>query len=121
MSLLRLIFSGVRFHWRAHLGAFLGALLCTAVLTGALFVADSLKGTLRFQAEARVGFVKTALSGGEKLFRSALASAVARDAAPVLLLQGSLVKSDGAGRLKQGSGAGSGWTVLGIGSSGGSA
>jgi len=41
------------------------------------------------------------LSGGEKLFRSDLASSVATDAAPVLFLQGSVTTADGTGRLNK--------------------
>ncbi len=101
MSFLQLVFLGLRFHWRAHFGAFVGSVLCTTVLAGSFLVADSLRGTLRDQATARVGHVQSALSAGEKLFRSTLASEVARDAAPALLLRGCVSKADGTARLNQ--------------------
>jgi putative ABC transport system permease protein len=101
MTLPHLVWEGIRYHWRAHLGACLGAALCAMVLTGALLVGDSLRGTLREQAEARVGQAQSALVGGEHLFRSALASEISSDAAAVLFLRGSAGKSDGSARLNQ--------------------
>jgi len=78
-----------------------GAALCAMVLTGSLLVGDSLKGTLRAQAQARVGRVESALLGGEHFFRSALAAEISNEAAPVLLLRGSASKADGSARLNQ--------------------
>jgi len=101
MTILRMAFEGVRFHWRAHLGACIGAALCAMVLTGSLLVGDSLKGTLRAQAQARVGRVESALVGGEHFFRSALAAEISNEAAPVLFLRGSASKADGSARLNQ--------------------
>ncbi|MEY5027506.1 MAG: hypothetical protein RLZZ244_3034, partial [Verrucomicrobiota bacterium] len=101
MTMFRMLWSGLLFHRRAHLGAGLGAALCAMVLSGALLVGDSLKGTLRSQAEARVGRVRSALLGGEKLFRSQLAEEVGPRTTPVLMLRGSVAKADGGGRLNQ--------------------
>ncbi len=101
MTLPRLVWNGIRYHWRAHLGACLGAALCALVLTGALLVGDSLRGTLQQQAAARVGRVEAALVGGEHFFRSALALELSNDAAPVLFLRGSASKGDGSARLNQ--------------------
>ena len=101
MTLPRLIWEGIRYHWRAHLGACIGAALCALVLTGALLVGDSLRGTLQQQAAARVGRVQAALVGGEHFFRSALAQEISNDAAPVLFLRGSASKGDGSARLNQ--------------------
>ncbi|MEY2600211.1 MAG: hypothetical protein RLZZ142_2470, partial [Verrucomicrobiota bacterium] len=101
MTMFRMLWSGLLFHRRAHLGAGLGAALCAMVLSGALLVGDSLKGTLRSQAEARVGRVRSALLGGEKLFRSQLAEEVGPRTTPVLMLRGSISKADGGGRLNR--------------------
>ena len=101
MTLTRLIWDGIRYHWRAHLGACIGAALCALVLTGALLVGDSLRGTLQQHAAARVGRVVAALVGGEHFFRSALAQEISNDAAPVLFLRGSTSKGDGSARLNQ--------------------
>ena len=101
MSFFRLIRSGLTHHWRAHLGALLGTVLCSMVLTGSLLVGDSLRGTLRSHAQARVGRVESALVGGETLFRSALAEAIGPKLAPALLLRGSVAKPDGKARINQ--------------------
>ena len=101
MTIFRLAWSGIRYQWRAHLGAALGAALCSMVLTGSLLIGDSLKGTLQEQAAARVGRVNSALVGGEHFFRSALAAEISSEAAPVLLLRGSATKADGSARLNQ--------------------
>jgi putative ABC transport system permease protein len=101
MTLPCLIWDGIRYHWRAHFGACVGAALCALVITGALLVGDSLRGTLHQQAAARVGRVVAALVGGEHFFRSALAQNISNDAAPVLFLRGSASKGDGSARLNQ--------------------
>jgi putative ABC transport system permease protein len=101
MTLLKLVLAGLRYHWRAHAGAFAGAALCAMVLVGSLLVGDSLRGTLRDQARSRTGSVLSALVGGERMFRTALAAEIAADVSPVLLLRGSASRADGSARLNQ--------------------
>ena len=101
MTLFKLVLAGLRYHWRSHAGAFAGAALCGMVLVGSLLVGDSLRGTLRDQARSRTGTVLSALAGGERLFRTALAAEVAADVSPVLLLRGSASRADGSARLNQ--------------------
>lgn len=101
MTIFRMALEGIRYHWRAHFGAGIGAALCAMVLTGSLLVGDSLKGTLNAQAQARVGRVESALVGGEHFFRGALAGEISNEAAPVLFLRGSASKADGSARLNQ--------------------
>src|SRR6187399_64939 len=66
MSSLSLISRSLRFYWRTHLGVVLGTALAALVLTGALMVGDSVKATLRAQAEARIGKVGEAFVCGER-------------------------------------------------------
>ena len=47
MTLKRLRLRNLLFHWRGNLAVFLGVVVGTAVLTGALLVGDSLRGSLR--------------------------------------------------------------------------
>jgi putative ABC transport system permease protein len=101
MTFLKLVLAGLRYHWRSHAGAFAGAALCAMVLVGSLLVGDSLRGTLRDQARARTGSVLSALLGGDRMFRSALAGEVSADVAPVLLLRGSASRADASARLNQ--------------------
>lgn len=63
----------VAFFFRSHLGTILGAAIATAVLTGALLVGDSVRGSLRSMALARLGKIDAALASGDRLFRSELA------------------------------------------------
>src|SRR5688572_8280184 len=63
----------VAFYFRSHLGTILGAAIATAVLTGALLVGDSVRGSLRSMALARLGKIDAALASGDRLFRSELA------------------------------------------------
>ncbi len=95
-----LVLRGLRYHWRSHLGVFLGALLATAILVGALAVGDSVRYSLREIALARLGQVSLVLSGQSRLFRGALADQVSKDlgapVAPVLTLRGT-ASFDGGG------------------------
>jgi ABC-type lipoprotein release transport system permease subunit len=101
MTAAMLVLSGARYYWRTHLGVVLGAALAAMVLTGSLLVGDSVKATLLRQAKLRVGRADVALVGGDHFFRSRLADDIGADAAPALLLRGSLVRADGAARVNQ--------------------
>ncbi len=96
-----LVLRGARFYWRTHLGVILGAALAAMVLTGSLLVGDSVKATLRRQAELRIGQTQVALVGGNRFFRSQLADGLGSDAAPTLLLRGSVARADGTARVNQ--------------------
>jgi ABC-type lipoprotein release transport system permease subunit len=74
MNSATLILRSLRYHARAHLGALLGAVVGSAVLVGALVVGDSVRGSLRDMALARLGSTDTALSGGDRFFRARLAN-----------------------------------------------
>src|SRR5712671_575964 len=78
MTLATLILRSVRFHARAHLGALLGAAIGSAVLIGALVVGDSVRGSLREMALARLGKVRLALAANDRFFRAALAEDLQR-------------------------------------------
>lgn len=93
------------FYWRTHLGVILGTALAALVLTGALFVGDSVKATLRSQAEARVGKIGEVLVTGERFMNWPADPAkritafsddlrVRTDASGLLLLQGTVVRPD---------------------------
>jgi ABC-type lipoprotein release transport system permease subunit len=93
MSLTRLLLRNLFWHWRGNLAVMLGVALGTAVLTGALLVGDSLRGSLRELTLDRLGWVDYALVGG-RFIRQDVAEEMTRDAvadriAPALLLRGS--------------------------------
>src|SRR5688572_29718361 len=108
MNSFALVRSSLRFFWRTHLGVILGTALAALVLTGALLVGDSVKATLRKQAEARVGRIGEAFVTGERFVRWAkdpkerkiVAGSIrpTSDAAGVLLLQGTAVRPDQSAR-----------------------
>ncbi len=77
MTVWTLILRSLRFHARVHLGALLGAAVGSAVLIGALVVGDSVRGSLRDLALARLGRVQLALAANDRFFRAALAEELA--------------------------------------------
>ncbi|HKY31882.1 MAG TPA: ABC transporter permease [Candidatus Polarisedimenticolia bacterium] len=66
----------------------LGAAVCCAVVTGALVVGDSVRGSLRGLALDRLGRIEQAITA-ERFMPETAAAALGPGAAPVLLLQGS--------------------------------
>ena len=112
MTLWTLALRSLRFHARAHLGVLLGATVGAAVLIGALLVGDSVRGSLRDMALARLGKVHYALDGGDRFFREELGNdlvGLARqfvnvqpsEIAPALRLHGTATTSDGATRANR--------------------
>ncbi len=84
-------------YWRMNLAVAAGAAVASAVLTGALLVGDSVRGSLRQLTLERLGAIDQALSG-QRFFRQELVPELAEQpafaerfsrAAPAILLQGS--------------------------------
>lgn len=73
MSFWRLVGSSLRFHWRINLAVALGVAAATAVLTGALLVGDSVRGSLRELTLDGLGRIDEALVT-DRFFRTALAA-----------------------------------------------
>jgi ABC-type lipoprotein release transport system permease subunit len=91
MNLGRLVWRNLVFHWRGNGAVFLGVVVGTAVLTGALLVGDSLRGNLRDLAQEQLGWVDQALVSG-RFLRASLATDLPaeRTAAVIYFLQGSV-------------------------------
>ena len=102
MTLRTLIARSLRFHWRAHLGVVLGAAIGSAALIGALIVGDSVRESLRERALQRLGRVTQALTGGDRLFRAALAEELSANDGSIhtalISLSGTAVRQDGEAR-----------------------
>lgn len=102
MTQWTLIRRSLRFHARSHLGAFLGAVVGCGVLIGALVVGDSVRGSLREMALARLGKTEFALTGNDRFFRAELGVSISASSqsavVPILQLQGIASLSDGAAR-----------------------
>ncbi|MEE9127650.1 MAG: ABC transporter permease, partial [Planctomycetota bacterium] len=89
-----LVWRSLRYFWRSHLGVLLGAACATAVLVGALAVGDSVRLSLRAQAQNRIGYVAGALVVRDRYFPADLADRLQQGLggiapfAPLLQLQG---------------------------------
>src|SRR6516225_4732561 len=91
MTTFRLILRNLLFHWRGNFAVLLGVVVGTAVLTGALLVGDSLRGSLRDLTLRRLGWVDEALIA-PRFFRDGLAEELASSQSaerlcPCILLQ----------------------------------
>ena len=90
------------YFWRIQLAVLLGAAVATAVLTGALLVGDSVRGSLRDLTLDRLGQIDYALVS-ERFFREELATDLShklegeaqfhRETVPVILLNGTAVNA----------------------------
>src|SRR5262249_4442047 len=105
----RLALDSLLHHWRLNLAVALGVIAGTAVLTGALLVGDSMRGSLLHLTLERLGRVDEALIT-DKFFRAELANEVAAEPefskdfdtiAPVLLIQGTVAQPDTGRRANQ--------------------
>lgn len=88
--------------WRIHLAVLLGTAVATAVLTGALLVGDSVRGSLRDLTLDRLGRIDYALVS-EQFFRGELAASLLseqalaeqfEDAVPAILLGGTAINAN---------------------------
>src|SRR5436305_5483814 len=96
MTPFKLLRRKLAFHRRGNLAVLLGVAVGTAVLTGALLVGDSLRGSLRDRALRQLGTMDYALVGPH-FFREALGKELEGDAATVcaaLVLRGTVTFRD---------------------------
>lgn len=111
MSLTKLILAGLRYYWRGGGAVLLAVAAATAVLTGALVVGDSMRGSLRHLLLDQLGSIDDALVT-DRFFRADLAAELAASpryqevfgaAVPCILVQGSVEhpRADGALRAAQ--------------------
>ena len=95
----------LRHYAKSHLGTLAGAVVAGAVLMGALSVGDSVRGSLREMALARLGSVEFALVAGDRIFRDALAEelqeGLGREVAGVLAALGTASGNGGQTRANQ--------------------
>jgi putative ABC transport system permease protein len=78
MSAWRFILRSLSHHWRINAAVAMGVMAATAVLTGALLVGDSVRGSLRTLALDRLGQIDEVLVT-EHFFRAELANELASD------------------------------------------
>jgi ABC-type lipoprotein release transport system permease subunit len=103
MSPRRLILLSLAHHWRLNAAVGLGVTAAAAVLTGALLVGDSVRGSLRDLTLDRLGRIDQVLLAN-RFFREELAGELAQSVAfqsdfsaavPLILLQGSVESATG--------------------------
>ncbi|HEY3418838.1 MAG TPA: ABC transporter permease [Armatimonadota bacterium] len=87
MTFRQLVLHNLRHYRRTGLIVAIGIALATAVLIGSLLVGDSVTGSLRSQALARLGTVDSALMA-QHFFRAQLAKALDKDTVALTLLRG---------------------------------
>src|SRR5437660_9044657 len=89
MTLRRLLWRNVTGHWRGNLAVLLGVAVATAVLTGALLVGDSLRGSLRDLTLRQLGWVDHVLISQHFIHEDLVDHVGANYICPAILLQGS--------------------------------
>lgn len=89
MTLSRLVLRNLGYHWRGNLAVMLGVAVASAVLTGALLVGDSLRGSLRARVERQLGGIDS-VARFPRAIRADIAAGLPGRVAPVLMLPGSL-------------------------------
>ncbi|HEV3021614.1 MAG TPA: ABC transporter permease, partial [Pirellulales bacterium] len=109
MSSWRFVFSSLVYHWRMNAAVALGVAVATAVLAGALFVGDSVRGSLRHLMLDRLGRIDDVLVS-DRMFSEALATELNAStnftegydvAIPAILLEGSLNQPDSGARANR--------------------
>ena len=107
MTSLRLILSSlIHYRW-VNLSVLAGVALTSAILSGALVVGDSVKESLRRNAEARLSGIGPVFLGGERFFTASLADRVAAklgdDAivAPILQIEATAASREGGRRVNR--------------------
>jgi putative ABC transport system permease protein len=88
----RLIFRSLFFYWRTNLPVIAGIAIAVAVMTGALMVGRSVRGSLQDLLFERIGNTETVVTA-DRFFSSDLAGSFATDgsACPILYLEGVLI------------------------------
>lgn len=103
MSIWRIVFANLKHSWRQHLGTCLGASLTSMILIGALTVGDSVRTTLLYNAQEKIGRASHLFISEEGYFHSDLAERIQKklpkntpaQLAPVLMAQGTISSADG--------------------------
>jgi putative ABC transport system permease protein len=105
MNIFKLIIRSLLFYKKQQLAVLAGTILSTAVLTGALIIGDSVKGSLKQMVDLRLGKAKYALMTGDRFVRGELANELANDlkidASPLLAVEGITINTENNVRLNK--------------------
>lgn len=103
MTPARLILTSLLHYRGLNLAVLVGVALTSAILSGALVVGDSVKESLRQNAESRISKAGPVLVGGERFFTTDLAERLRADTtgplATILQLEGTVTVQGGSRRL----------------------
>ncbi len=103
MSFLRLVWQSFSYYFKRNILVIIGVALSTAVLTGALFIGDSLHYSLQQITLSRLGRITHLITVNDRYFRSELADEIAGEigipVAPVMILDGMAVADGGLKRV----------------------
>ncbi|MBI9059464.1 MAG: FtsX-like permease family protein [Labilibaculum sp.] len=98
MTILKYIIKSFWFFRKQHFAVFLGTVVSTAVLTGALIIGDSVKYSLRELVDLRLGEVNYAMPTGDRYVRAELATDLTNDMtvnfAAVLQVKGIAIQAE---------------------------
>src|SRR5437868_12481247 len=99
MGMWQVIIKSLCHHWRIHVAVALGVAAATAVLTGALIIGDSVRGSLRHLVLDRLGQIDEMLVL-DRFFRQDLAGELASNrkeakVVPAILFPAATVQSEG--------------------------
>ena len=89
MTFAQLVAGSLRYYWRTNLAVVLGVAVAVGVLTGALLVGDSVRGSLRELFLARLGNTESVIVANT-FFRDALAEEIGPDTVPLIAFEGML-------------------------------
>lgn len=105
MSLFKLIFRSLKYYRKSHFAVFLGTLISTAILTGALIIGDSVKYSLSNLVDKRLGEVVFSMETADRFVSDTLSSKLAHSlnvkAASVLMLNGISIDPASSNRINK--------------------
>ncbi|MBN2319345.1 MAG: FtsX-like permease family protein [Acidobacteria bacterium] len=100
MKPVRLIFRSLLYYWRTNLPVVAGIAIAVAVMTGALMVGRSVRGSLRDLLFERIGRTETVVTA-ERFFSQSLADQIPEvfSSCPIIYLQGTLLHEESRVRM----------------------
>ncbi len=105
MSLFKLILRSLFYYRKNHFAVFLGTLISTAILTGALIIGDSVKYSLSNLVDKRLGEVVFAMETGDRFVSDTLSvklsSSLNVKTASVLMLNGISIDPNSSNRINK--------------------
>lgn len=105
MSLFKLIFRSLIYYRKNHFAVFLGTLISTAILTGALIIGDSVKYSLGNLVDKRLGEIAFSMETGDRFITDELSSKLAQHlnikTASVLMLNGISIDPASSNRINK--------------------